>query len=150
MQEIASFSLDTSHTLSEAEIGTILFPLKTGDRIFLTGDLWSGKSTLVRALLRTHFQDDTLIVRSPTYTYYQKYSHPHMTSSDIYHFDLYRVDSYEDVFLIGAEDILWNPENICIIEWPEILSEKILPTKTIHISTLSDTERIYRIRENTL
>lgn len=39
MQEIASFSLDTSYTLSETDLGIILFPLSPGDRIFLTGDL---------------------------------------------------------------------------------------------------------------
>ncbi len=145
MQEIASFSLDTSYTLSETDLGIILFPLSPGDRIFLTGDLWSGKSTFARALLRNHFQDDTLIVRSPTYTYYQKYTHSTLEGSDIYHFDLYRIDSYEDIFLIGADDILRNPESICIIEWPEILAEKISPTKTIHISTLSENERTYTI-----
>jgi tRNA threonylcarbamoyl adenosine modification protein YjeE len=64
-----------------------------GDRIFLRGDLGSGKSTFVRALLRHHLKDSALVVRSPTYTYYQKYEH------NIYHFDLYRIESLDDLLL---------------------------------------------------
>ena len=142
MQKTHDFFLDTYSALTQNDLGKIIFPLSLWDRIFLDGDLWSGKSTLVRALLQDHFHDPSLIVRSPTYTYYQKYSQmvsqsdgQIVGSSDpaIYHFDLYRVESFDDLLLLWAIDILEDPSSICLIEWPEILWDQIQPTKTITI-----------------
>ncbi len=75
------------------------------------------------------------MVRSPTYTYFQKYG------DNIYHFDLYRLTSLEDFFLIGGNDILEDPSTICLIEWPEILSSIVEPTYRISLEILSDTTR---------
>lgn len=139
MQESQHFFLDTYESVSEDEIPSLLFQLVPGDRIFFSGDLWSGKSTFIRALLRWHFHDEWLIVRSPTYTYYQKYG------ENIYHFDLYRIDTFEDIFLIGASDILDDPHTICLIEWPEILGTSVIPTKKISLSRENMWARNYRV-----
>lgn len=80
-------------------------------------------------------------MRSPTYTYYQKYG------SDIYHFDLYRVESLDDIFLIGAMDIFENPSTICLIEWPDRLNDSIKATKKISISHTTEGMRSYRIEK---
>ena len=139
MQSFSRFSLDTSTTLPETRISELLFSLIPWDRIFLSGDLWSGKSTLIRALLRRHFSDEDMVVRSPTYTYYQKYG------SNIYHFDLYRIESYDDLLLLWAIEIFDNPNSICIIEWPDILGDTLYPTKSISISIEDPTTRIYTL-----
>ena len=141
MQESHDFFLDTYDAVSEDEISSLLFPLFSWDRIFFSGDLGSGKSTFIRELLRSHFSDDSLIVRSPTYTYYQKYGR------DIYHFDLYRVESLDDIFLIGAMDIFENPSTICLIEWPDRLNDSIKATKKISISHTTEGMRNYRIEK---
>jgi Threonylcarbamoyl adenosine biosynthesis protein TsaE len=88
--------------------------------------------------------DPTLVVRSPTYTYYQKYSkivgssdsridetnsssvpdHPTILPSSypaIYHMDLYRLEDYDIFVSIGGEEIAEDPTTIMLIEWPEIL-----------------------------
>ncbi len=139
MQESYDFFLDTYSDIPETEIDSLLFPLLPWDRIFFHGDLGSGKSTFIRTLLRSHFRDEWLIVRSPTYTYYQKYG------IDIYHFDLYRVESFNDIFLIGAMDIFENPMTICLIEWPEILWDSLQATRKISLSTGVESGRDYRI-----
>ena len=54
-------------------------------------------------------------VKSPTYVYYNKYG------ENVYHFDLYRLGSYDDFVNIGGEEILDDRENICLVEWPELL-----------------------------
>ena len=152
MQDSSIFPLDTFIIHDEKSLSDIVFPLAPWDRIFLIGDLGAGKSTFVRALLRAHFSDPSLIVRSPTYTYYQKYgwiidnSESELQTinyqlSAIYHFDLYRVDSPEDLLLIGAREILDDPSSICLIEWPEILSESEHWTKKISIEVMEDGER---------
>jgi tRNA A37 threonylcarbamoyladenosine biosynthesis protein TsaE len=85
--------------------------------------------------------DPTLVVRSPTYTYYQKYSKEIVGTKEIgdrgetkenlpptssllppvYHFDLYRLEDYDTFISIGGEEILQNDDVIVLIEWPEIL-----------------------------
>ena len=125
----------------EFSIDKHVFPLMKWDRIFFFGDLWAWKSTFIRQLLRKYFQNPNLIVRSPTYTYYQKYSPQSSELSNIYHFDLYRIDDIETFFSIGGMEILEDPNNIVLIEWPEIIENIITPTKKISIKILEDGTR---------
>jgi tRNA threonylcarbamoyladenosine biosynthesis protein TsaE len=135
MQEATKFPLDISFIAREDELKYHLFSLSPWARIFFSGDLWSWKTTFIRDLLRSHFDEHDIIVRSPTYTYFQKYG------KDIYHFDLYRLSSIEDFFLIWGDDILSNPETICLIEWPEILKWTYFPTLKVALEKISETER---------
>ncbi len=114
-----------------------LFPLMPWDRIFFYGDLWAGKSTFIRHLLRKHFHNPGLVVRSPTYTYYQKYA----SQNPIYHFDLYRIEDIETFFSIGGMEIMENVNNIVLIEWPKMLEEIVKPTKRIFLRILEDDAR---------
>ncbi len=54
----------------------------------------------------------------------------------MYHFDLYRAETLEDILRIGADDIFEDPKNICLIEWPEIIKKTVSPTKVVDISIL--------------
>lgn len=102
--------------------------------------------------------DPTLIVRSPTYTYYQKYSKEIVGTKEIgdrggtsenlpptssllppvYHFDLYRIEDYDAFISIGGEEILGDEHTIALIEWPEILGESVSYTKKISITLMED------------
>lgn len=84
--------------------------------IFLRWDLASGKTTMSKYMINNllWIKEDVI---SPTYTYYNKYG------ENIYHFDLYRLNNYDEFFAIWWEDILDNPNNICIIEWPELIEK---------------------------
>jgi tRNA A37 threonylcarbamoyladenosine biosynthesis protein TsaE len=57
----------------EKELDDIVFDITDGDCIFFYGDLGAGKSTYIRHILRKYLNNPDLIVRSPTYTYYQQY-----------------------------------------------------------------------------
>jgi tRNA threonylcarbamoyladenosine biosynthesis protein TsaE len=116
-------------------IDSILFDLMPGDRIFLRGELGAGKTTLTQKLIQRYLKD-TIMVSSPTYTYYQKYG------DNVYHFDLYRAQDEYDLMRIGADEILDDPDTICIIEWPERLWSACMPTKIIDI-TLCEGGRSY-------
>ncbi len=135
MQSQNDFSLDIYENIMEESLDTYTFSLIPWDRIFFFGDLGAGKSTYIRHLIRKYFRDNSLIVRSPTYTYYQKYG------ENVFHFDLYRLESFEDFYLIGGKDILNDRESICLIEWPEILWESVIPSKKISITTNDDGTR---------
>lgn len=135
MQTSHAFLLDTYNIISEDDINNHIFSLIEWERIFFYGDLGAGKSTFIRHLLRSHFHDENLIVRSPTYTYYQKYG------KNVYHFDLYRVESFDDLYLLWVIEILEDQNSICLIEWPEILWDFIQPTKKISLEILHDGKR---------
>ena len=62
------------------------------------GSMGAGKTTFIRAILRKFFDDEKIIVRSPTYTYYQEYSDA--KRGKVFHFDLYRLDDLEKFYLI--------------------------------------------------
>lgn len=129
---------------SENDLKKIIFPLKEWDRIFFFWDLWAGKTTFIRALLRHHFSDEKLIIRSPTYTYYQEYR---WSDNIVHHFDLYRLEDEETFYLIGGTEIANHDKSIMLIEWPEIIENQIAPTKIIHISYDEKTnKRIIKIQ----
>ncbi len=143
---------------NEKELDDIDISLTPGDRVFFVWDLGAGKSTFIRHLLRKYLSDPTLVVRSPTYTYYQKYSKEIVGTKEIgdrgetkenlpptssllppvYHFDLYRLEDYDTFISIGGEEILQNDDVIVLIEWPEILWDAVQYTKKISIEMMED------------
>lgn len=86
---------------------------KRGGIVSLSGNLGTGKTTLVRGALES--LGVTSGVRSPTYTLVELY--PFETLS-IAHFDLYRLADPEELEFLGFRDYL-NDETLCFIEWPE-------------------------------
>ena len=84
-----------------------------GGVITLSGELGSGKTTLVRGALQA--AGVTGGIRSPTYTLVEIYPLERFT---VAHFDLYRLGDAEELEYLGYRDYL-NPGTLCFIEWPE-------------------------------
>lgn len=84
-----------------------------GAVVFLQGDLGAGKTTCVRALLRT--LGVTGLIRSPTYTLVEVYELPAITCV---HVDLYRLQGVSDVEELGLRDYLGG-NYLLLVEWPE-------------------------------
>jgi len=83
-----------------------------GQRVFLQGDLGAGKTSLAKGLLKGWGYSG--IVTSPTFTLVESYS---FTGFEVHHFDLYRIESDDELEMIGARE-LFNQRDICLIEWP--------------------------------
>ncbi|PID84605.1 tRNA (adenosine(37)-N6)-threonylcarbamoyltransferase complex ATPase subunit type 1 TsaE [Candidatus Gracilibacteria bacterium] len=115
---------------NENELTSVFTDLEPGDRIFFYGDLGSGKTTYIRHLLRHISGDDSLVVRSPTYIYYNEYK---IKNFNIYHFDLYRCEDLDTFLSIGGYEILENPDNICLIEWPDLIKDEFEPSLVVEI-----------------
>ncbi len=92
-----------------------------GFTLALSGELGSGKTSLVRAILRA--MGETGAVKSPTFAVLEPYV---VSSLDFYHFDFYRFNDPAEFDTAGFRE-LFGPGAVCAIEWPEHAMGK-LPT----------------------
>lgn len=86
--------------------------LKKGDVLALHGDLGAGKTTFAQFLIQKLMEQD-LEVPSPTFTLVNVYEGP---TFPVWHFDLYRLKSPEEIFETGFEEALATA--LTIVEWP--------------------------------
>ena len=90
---------------------------QTGDVIALSGDLGAGKTVFAKAFVRALTNEDE-DVPSPTFTLVQIYDgHRDGENLTIWHFDLYRLKTAEEIYETGFEEAL--SDGISLIEWPE-------------------------------
>lgn len=108
---IKKYSLKNLHKLK--------IRLKIPSIIFLKGDLWAWKTTLTKHIINNLLWYEWE-VKSPTYTYYNKFE---LKKNTIYHFDLYRLKNYDEFFAIWWEEIFDNNNWIIIVEWSEIIEK---------------------------
>ena len=100
--------------------------LKRGDIILLHGDLGTGKTTFTKLLVR-HLGGSFTDVTSPTFNLVHQYKTKYF---DVWHFDLYRLKSKEELYNIGIEQGLRY--GVSVIEWGEI-AKNFLPDDCIEI-----------------
>ncbi len=81
--------------------------------ITLTGELGAGKTTLAQAICLGYGVEDP--ITSPTYALVQEYS---ALRSAVFHIDLYRLESPEQLTNLGWDDILAS-RALILVEWPE-------------------------------
>jgi len=94
--------------------GARLGPALAGGMVVtLSGELGSGKTTLVRGVLRSLGWQRA--VKSPTFTVVESYS---LSSLYFYHFDFYRFADPEEWETAGLADC-FRDDAVCLIEWPE-------------------------------
>eukprot|EP01041_Mallomonas_annulata_P002567 gene2566-5010_t len=101
-----------------------------GDVYLLKGDLGAGKTCLTRGFIRSILQDNELVVTSPSYlldnTYVDDFD------NTIHHMDLYRLPTGCDLSMMGIPDIFTSC--ICVIEWPQRMDEKQMPSNYLDIT----------------
>jgi tRNA threonylcarbamoyladenosine biosynthesis protein TsaE len=98
-----------------------------GLQLNLSGDLGAGKTSLVRAILRS--MGVVGPVKSPTFALLEPYT---VSSLDFYHFDFYRFADPAEFGSSGFRE-LFGPGRICAIEWPERAGAR-LPTADLAIA----------------
>ena len=105
---------ETTAPMETEAIGAALAAVLTpGTVIAYTGDLGAGKTAFTRGLARGLNCTDR--VTSPTYTIVNEYLSGRLP---LFHFDMYRLASSDDLFDIGWEDYLLRG-GVCAVEWSE-------------------------------
>ena len=116
--------------------------ISVGDIYLFQGELGAGKTTFVRLLINNLFVLNNLpkpsSIASPTFPILLTYE---LNSSQIYHYDLYRVKSLKELDELDFFENL--NKNITFIEWPEILINLPLNKKhyLINLDMISETKR---------
>ena len=119
----------TTHTNNSTEtlaLGEALGArLRPGDVIALFGDLGAGKTTLTKGIAKGMGLPDE--VHSPTFTLI----HEHIGAVPLYHVDLYRLVSENEVEGIGVEEYIYGC-GVTVIEWADRM-RSMLPPKRLDI-----------------
>ena len=103
-------------------LGARLAPaLAPGLVIYLDGDLGSGKTTLVRGVLRGLGYRGN--VKSPTYTLVELYA---ISRLNLHHFDFYRFSQPEE-YLDAGFDEYFQSGAVCLVEWPDKAGGYLVP-----------------------
>jgi tRNA threonylcarbamoyladenosine biosynthesis protein TsaE len=82
--------------------------------IAFSGEMGAGKTTFIQALCRN--LGIKVEVNSPTFSLVNEYFTP--VGDSIFHFDLYRIETPDELFDMGYEEYFYSG-SLCLIEWPE-------------------------------
>lgn len=120
--------------------------IDSGTTICLYGELAAGKTTFTQGLGKA-FGIERLI--SPTFLIMRQYPVSHPTIKTLYHLDLYRLSSIDDIKAFDLDEIWSSPENLLVIEWPEKLIDNLPKVRTdVYFKANGENERDIKIVEH--
>ena len=126
----------TNSPVETENVGAALgYILKPGTVIAYRGDLGAGKTAFTRGLARG--LGSTELVTSPTYTIVNEYLGGRMP---LFHFDMYRLASSDDLWDIGWDDYL-DRNGVCAVEWSENVEDAMEDAIFITIEKLGEDSR---------
>lgn len=109
--------------------------------IGIDGDMGCGKTHLIKGIARGLNIEGN--ITSPTFSLVNEYQREKL---NLYHFDVYRIESLDELFLIGFDDYI-KDNAINIIEWSSLISE-ILPKNSNYIKFKKLNENTREIKFN--
>jgi tRNA threonylcarbamoyladenosine biosynthesis protein TsaE len=131
--------LNLPDTAATAALGAALAAgAGPGQVLHLSGDLGTGKTTLVRGLLRALGYAGR--VKSPTYSKVEPYE---VSSLHFYHFDLYRLTDKSEWAGTGFREY-FNAQSMCVVEWPERAAGLLTPPDVeVRLQMAGDGRRVH-------
>lgn len=101
--------------------------------VALKGQLGAGKTTFIQGVAKGLGVKEKVL--SPTFVIIKPYQiqNTRYQIQRLYHVDCYRIKDEQDLLALGWGEIVSDPQNVVLIEWPERV-QKILPKDTISIS----------------
>lgn len=109
---------------------------------FLYGDLGSGKTTFSQGVGEA--LGITQKMQSPTFIIMRSYELQKQKWNTLYHVDLYRIESMHQIEGIGILDLMQDPKNLFLIEWPERM-QQFSPPRRMELHFTYEDEEIRKI-----
>ncbi|QQR64738.1 tRNA (adenosine(37)-N6)-threonylcarbamoyltransferase complex ATPase subunit type 1 TsaE [Candidatus Kaiserbacteria bacterium] len=141
MKEKVINTIEELHALAE-EILASCSPKSTAQVLALSGDLGAGKTAFTKEL--ASLLGISYDITSPTFVIMKSYPIPaHSFFKTLVHIDAYRIESDDEMRVLGLAEILSEPTNLVCIEWPEKI-QALIPkdAHTINISLVGTTRTI--------
>ncbi len=111
--------MNVDYSLGEVQkVARLATKAINSDIILLSGEVGVGKTTLIKEILRTLKVNDN--VNSPTFSIINEYIT--RDKKIVYHIDLYRIKTIDELHSIGFFEYL-DSKNLCFIEWGDIIEE---------------------------
>jgi len=124
---LRTFKIMTSGQQETVALGSVLARrLRAGDVVCLFGDLGTGKTTFVKGLA-SGLRIPSRRVHSPSFVLMNIYQ----GRVPLYHFDLYRLDTLEEIRAIGYEEFLYG-DGIAVVEWADKMGT-LIPDERINV-----------------
>lgn len=113
-KEYDKLTLDLPNEETSVQFGMLLGKGLVAPLVMtFSGDLGTGKTTIIRAMLKSIGIEST--IKSPTFSLVESYE---CNTMQIHHFDLYRIHHMEELDYLGFREYFTN-QSMCCIEWPE-------------------------------
>jgi tRNA threonylcarbamoyl adenosine modification protein YjeE len=139
--EKGSIEISTDSPEQSEQVGIAIADIiKKGDLVFVSGDLGSGKSVVIRGILRGLGLPEKIAVRSPTFTIVNEYE----TKFRVRHADLYRLETLEEIDGAGLFDEA-SFEYVTLVEWGERCAKSVAPDITLTLHQTGETSRDLKI-----
>ncbi|MHB1316714.1 MAG: tRNA (adenosine(37)-N6)-threonylcarbamoyltransferase complex ATPase subunit type 1 TsaE [Minisyncoccota bacterium] len=135
LEETKAFAVDFVKTLSPQENKATV--------LGLYGDLGAGKTSFTQGLASALGIIDTVV--SPTFVIEKIYTLENQKFSHLIHIDAYRIEKSEEMLHLGWEEIISNPDNLIVVEWPELITD-IMPSHVqIKLAHITENERVVEV-----
>jgi tRNA threonylcarbamoyladenosine biosynthesis protein TsaE len=126
-QNTQAITLELINDEASKRFAAQLAPYLTAPLILaLSGEIGTGKTTIVRALLKSLGIKSA--IKSPTFSLVETY---YFDTVSVHHFDLYRIHHEDELEYMGFREY-FNQHSICCIEWAEHAG-RVLPQVDIHL-----------------
>ena len=116
--------------------------------LFLVGNLGSGKTAFTKELLRAFGVREKVV--SPTFILQKEYPlKKGGVIERIFHSDVYRFDSPEEVHILGIQEIQKNKKNLIVVEWGDMVEKNITPDAYLYAESINENTKKYLWKRNT-
>lgn len=136
--------VSTSDQDTKSIAGRLVASLEKGTTICLWGDLAAGKTTFTQGIA---LELGIGRLTSPTFIIMREY--PVLNNSyfkTLYHLDLYRLNSPDEIKAFDIDEIIADPQNLVVIEWPEKFGDQLPKDRIdVYFKITDDNEREIKI-----
>lgn len=130
MKNVITHSLKETQELAKEWLASLTPKADEATIVGLYGNLGSGKTTFTQAVAKEMGIKE--VITSPTFVIEKLYETNHAKFARLIHIDAYRLESGRELQVLDFEQLVDNPNNLILIEWPENVKE-ILPENHLKI-----------------